>query len=166
MYLYITQLILYESVGIHLSTIQNIVIGIGVLIGILLFNKTNPTSIKAILIGLIISIGLPFISSNILIIDITFWIFGILTLIFLSYNLLNKNWLNFIVVFFAFASFLFGLMNWQYYNGLLISMIIPVICYFVILKNWESNINLLSILSILGLYELALFLGEIGQLLN
>ena len=149
-----------------MSTIQDILIIIGILIGAFLFHRTKPILIKGILIGLILSIGLPFLSTKLIIINITYWIFGILTLIFSIYNLLNRTWLNFIIGFFAFASFLFALMNCPFYNVLLILMTIPFICYIIVVKNWKMNINQLGVLTILGLYELTLVLRVIKLWLN
>ena len=149
-----------------MSTIQDIIIIIGILIGSFLFQKTKPNLMKGILIGLILSIGLPFLSTKLIIINATYWIFGILTLIFAVYNLLNKKWLNFIIGFFAFASFLFALMNWPFYNVLMILMTIPFVCYLIVTKNWKSNINQLGVLTILGLYELTLILRIVKLWLN
>ncbi len=121
---------------------------------------------KGILVGLILSIGLPFLSTKLIIINITYWTFGILALIFSIYNLFNKKWLNFIIGFFALMSFLFALMNWPFYNVLLISITIPFVCYLIIIKNWKSNINQLGVLTILGLYELTLILRIVKLWLN
>ncbi len=104
---------------------QDTIIIPGILIGAFLFQKTKPPLMKAILIGLILSIGLPFISEKSIIINVTYWAFGILTLIFSIYNLWNKKWLNFIIGFFAFMSFLFDVMRLPYYNVLVTLMVIP-----------------------------------------
>jgi hypothetical protein len=151
------------ALGKYLSAIQDIIIVIGILIGAFLFRKTKPTLIKGILLGLILSMVLPFLSTKLIIINVTYWTFGILTLILAFFNLINKKWLNFMIGFFAFLSFLFALMSWPFYNALFISMIIPFVCYLVVVKNWKLNINQLGVLTILGLYELTLILRIVKQ---
>jgi hypothetical protein len=144
-----------------LNKFQNIVIVIGILIAILLFNKTKPVLLKVVLIGIVCSIGLPLLYSEIIIINITFWVFGLLTLTYTYYNGLNKTWLNFIVGIFAFASFLFGILDLPFYNVLLFTMIFPLTCYLLIIKDWKRHINQLAILTILAFYELNLILNII-----
>lgn len=146
-------------------TYDKIIISIGVLIGLSLFKKTNPIFLKATLIGLILSFGLSFFSEKLLI-NISFFSFGILTFIFAAYSGLNKKWMNLIIGFFAFMSFLWSFMNWLLIGELRFLMLIPIICFAVILRKLRDYKNELSILTILVTYELTQFFVQIEQWLN
>ena len=74
-------------------TYEKIIIGIGILIGILLFKKTKPKLLVGILTGLIISFVLS-ITQNELLTNISFISFGILSLIFVVYSGIKRKWLN------------------------------------------------------------------------
>ena len=146
-------------------TYEIIIIGIGVLIGLSLFKKTNPIFIKGILVGLVVTFVLTFFGQQLLT-DISFFSFGILTLIFTVYSGMNKKWLNLIVGLFAFVSFFFILMNYPFANELKLLMIIPIFCYLLIFRNWKKYNNELSILTILVAYELTEFLRLAEQWIN
>jgi len=145
----------------YLELTKDIIIGLGIIIGAFLFNKTKPIHFRVILIGLIISYGLTFPTQFVLI-YLSYWIFGISTFAFSIYNGLNKKWLNFVVGLFAFISIIWEIMNWSFYGELQLLMIIPIVCYLLMCKNWKVNVNQLSILSILGFYELTQFIELIS----
>ncbi len=128
------------------------------LAGILLFRKTQPTFLKVLLIGLIIILLLTFTTQKLLI-NISFFGFGILTLIFTILSGLKKKWLNLIIGFFAFASFVFSVMHFPYSNGLKLLMIVPIISYFLSFRQRENYKNALSISTILIAYILTEFLN-------
>lgn len=134
----------------------SIIILIGVLIGIFLFNKTKPNFLKGILIGLVVSYGLSFFENELLA-DISFISFGLLSLIFTFYS--RIKWLSSIVGLFAFASFLGKLMHLPYANEMKLLMLIPILCYIMILRKWKVYESELSILTIFVAYELSQFIS-------
>lgn len=130
------------------------------LAGILLFRKTQPTFLRVILIGLIITFLLTFTTQKLLI-NISFFGFGILTLIFTVLSGLRKKWLNLIIGFFAFGSFVFSAMHFPYSNGLKLLMIVPIISYILSLRQRENYENALSISTLLIAYLFTEFLDVI-----
>ena len=138
-------------------TYQKIIIGIGILAGLFLLSKTKPTLLKAILIGLVISFGLTFFTEPLLI-NLSFFSFGVLTLIFSIHQGVKGKWTNFTIGLFAFLSFLWSLMHWPFIGELRFLMIIPIAIYvWTLIKKRETE-NGLSILTILSCYELSEFL--------
>jgi hypothetical protein len=142
-------------------TYGRIIILIGVLIGILLFKKTKPNFLKGILIGLIFSYGLSFLDNELLV-GISFLSFGFLSLIFTVYSVLKRKWLSLIVGLFVFISFIAHIMYLPYANELRLLMIVPILCYLMTFRKWESYKTELSILTIFVAYELSQFLIIIG----
>ena len=142
-----------------------IIIGIGILIGIILFKKTKPKLLVGILVGLIISFFLSFIENELLT-NISFISFGILSLIFVAYSGIKRKWLNLIIGLFAFVSFFSKLMHYPYANELKLLMIIPFVCYVLTLRKKEKYENELSILTIFVAYELSEFFKLIEQWIN
>lgn len=135
-----------------------IIILIGVLIGIFLFNKTKPNFLKGILIGLVVSYGLSFFENELLA-DISFISFGLLSLIFTIYSGIKRKWLSLIIGLFAFVSFFAKFMYWPYANELRLLMIVPIVCYLMTFRKWESYKTELSILTIFVAYELSQFIS-------
>ncbi|MDV7139772.1 hypothetical protein R3X28_12840 [Maribacter sp. TH_r10] len=137
-------------------TYQNIIIGIGLLVGLFLFPKTKPNLLRAIFIGLAISFGLSFFKEPLLL-NLSFFSFGALTLGFLIYQGLNGKWTNFVIGLFAFLSFLWSSMNWLLIGELRFLMLVPVGLYvWTLIKKRESE-NGLSILTVFACYELSEF---------
>ncbi|MEK6155687.1 hypothetical protein WIW50_20675 [Flavobacteriaceae bacterium 3-367] len=136
---------------------QKIIVGIGVLLGLLLLRRTKPTFLKAILIGLAISFGLTFFTEKLLV-NISFFSFGILTLGFSIHQGIHKKWRNFIIGLFAFLSFLWSLSHWPLIGELRFLMIIPIALYVWTLVKKRETENGLSIITILAWYELSEFL--------
>ena len=134
-----------------------IIIGIGILIGILLFKKTKPKILVGILVGLIISFVLSLIENELLT-NISFISFGILSLIFVVYSGIKRKWLNLIVGLFAFVSFFSKLMHYPYANELKLLMIVPIISYALTFRKKEKYETELSILTIFVAYELNEFI--------
>lgn len=134
-----------------------IIIGIGILIGILLFKKTKPKILVGILVGLIISFILSLIENELLT-NISFISFGILSLIFSIYSGIKRKWLNLTIGIFAFVSFFSKLMHYSYANELKLLMIVPIICYALTFRNKEKYKTELSILTIFVTYELTEFI--------
>lgn len=124
------------------------------IIGFLLFKKTKPNFSKGILIGLILSFVVSFFENQILT-NISFLIFGILSLTFSIFSGINKKWLNLIIGLFAFISFIFKAMHYPYANELKLSMLIPVLCYVLAIRKWEYHKSEFSILTIFVAYELS-----------
>jgi hypothetical protein len=145
--------------------IEIIIYGIGILIGLFLFGITKPKFVKGILIGLIICFVLTFFKNQLLS-TICYVGFGILSLIYSVYSGINKNWRNLIIGFFAFTSFLFGMLHWNYGGELQMSMIIPIVIYLTILVKWRKYKSQLSVLTIFVAYEVSVFLTIIKQWIN
>lgn len=49
-------------------------------------------------------------------------------------------------------------MHFPYANELSLLMVIPILCYLLILKKWKSHLNGLSILTIFVAYQLGEFI--------
>jgi hypothetical protein len=138
-------------------TYQNFIIGIGILVGLFLLPKTKPNFQRTILIGLVISFGLSFFKEPLLL-NLSFFSFGALTLGFFISQGLKRKWTNFVIGLFAFLSFLWSLMNWLLIGELRFLMIVPVGLYiWTLIKKRESE-NGLSILTVLACYELSEFI--------
>lgn len=144
---------------------KKIIFLIAVIIGILLFQRTKPNILKGILIGLILSIGIPFFENELLT-TISFLSFGVLVFIFSIHRGFNKKWLSLIIGLFAFILFFFRAMYFPYINELRLSMLIPILCYMMIFKKWELYKTELSILTILVAYELSEFIKLVELWLN
>ncbi len=144
---------------------EKIIVGIGILIGILLFKKTKPNLLIGILIGLVISFFLSFIENQLLT-NISFINFGILSLVFSVYSGIRRKWLNLTIGIFVFVSFFSKLMHYPYANEFRLLMIIPIACYGLTFVKKENYKNELSILTIFVAYELSEFTKLIGQWLN
>jgi hypothetical protein len=138
-------------------TYGNIIIGIGILVGIFLFKKTEPKLLVGVLIGLIISFVLSLIESELLT-NISFVSFGVLSLIFFVYSAIKRKWLNLIIGLFAFVSFFSKLMHYPYANELKLLMIVPIVCYALTFRKKEKYKNELTILTIFIAYELTEFI--------
>lgn len=138
-----------------------IIIGIGVLIGLLVFNKTKPDFLKVILIGLSICYGLGYFV-EFPIGTVAFMLFGILALIFAIYCGKNNKWIGFIIGILTFLSYVWIFMSYPYANELKLMMLIPIICYAWTLKKYRNYAEEFSILTILVSYEISEFLILIG----
>ena len=136
---------------------EKTIIGIGILIGILLFKKTKPKILVGILVGLIISFAISFIENQLLA-NISFISFGILSLIFSVYSGIKRKWLNLIIGIFAFVSFFSKFMHFPFANELKLLMIVPIISYAVTFIKKEKYENELSILTIFVAFELSEFI--------
>ena len=146
-------------------TLEKIIIGIGILIGIILFKKTKPNFLVGILVGLIISFIVSFFE-NILLRNISFYSFGILSLIFFIHSGFKRKWLNLIIGLFVFVSFFSKAMHYPYANELKSLMIIPILSYVLTFRKWENHKCELSILTIFVAYELSEFIKLTEQWLN
>jgi len=142
-----------------------IIIGVGILIGIILFKKTKPKFLAGILAGLIVSFILSFIENELLK-NISFISFGILSLIFVIYSGIKRKWLNLIIGLFAFVSFFSKLNHYPYATVLKLLMIIPIACFILTLRKKEKYENELSILIIFLAYSLSEFIKLTEQWIN
>ncbi len=153
----------YDFFGLTLSiyklnmTFGRIILLIGMIIGTLLFQKTKPIFMKVILIGVLMSLSVSFFE-NLTLNTISFVTFGLLSLAFSIYCVVNKKWLNLLIGLFAFISFLFKLYHYPFTNELKLIMLAPLIAYLFILKNPKHHFNELSVSTILIAYELTEFL--------
>jgi len=137
---------------------EKIIVGISALIGLLLFNKTKPVFLKVLLLILISLFIISFYEDSLWLNTISFFGFGMLSILFCVYNGIKKKWLNLIIGLFAFAAFFFKLNHYPFANELRLSMIIPILIYLVLLLKSKFEHNQLSILTILVAYELSCFL--------
>jgi hypothetical protein len=139
-------------------TYYNIIILIGVLIGLFLFKRTKPIFLKVILIGLVLSF-IIFIFEIRPLIYVAFFSFVVLSLIFTFYS--GIKWLSSIIGLFAFASFFGKLMHLPYANEMKLLMLIPILCYIMTFRKWETYKSELSILTIFAAFALSEFLSMI-----
>lgn len=131
-----------------------ILIGIGVLIGLLLFKQTKPLYLKVVLIGLSITYGLGYFAVFPLG-TVSFLLFGVFVLAFSVWCGLNKKWIGLIIGFFTLISFIFNLVSFPYAYELKLAMLIPIISYALIFRKLDTYKYELSILTILVSYELS-----------
>ena len=141
---------------------QKIIFGIGVIVGLVLFKKTNPILLKLILIGLAVCYVLGLLNHQITS-TIGFVGFGILSLTFGIYSANKKMWLNMIIGFSASITIIHSIMNWPFYGIMQFAMITPIICYLIICLNWKKYINEFSISTILTFYMTTLFVDFISK---
>ncbi|WP_298900052.1 hypothetical protein [uncultured Psychroserpens sp.] len=146
-------------------TLGKLIISIAVLIGILLFNKTNPKVFKVILLGFILSFISSFFDKD-FIIDVSFLTFGFLTLSFLIYVIDNKQWLSSIIVVFPLLSFIFKSQHWPYASEIQTLMIVLIIAYVIALNNLKNYKNQISILTILVAYSISEVLRFVNYLIS
>ncbi len=130
---------------------------IAVLIGLLFYKKTKPRLLKILLLSLCFSIVLSFFNNPYL--TISYFTFGATILIFSIYCLVKQKWLSFIIGGFYFTSFMMQVLHWKYGNEMKLLMIIPIISFFIILKNRKKHINEFSILLIIFADQLPRFLS-------
>lgn len=128
-----------------------------IIIGIFQFKRTTPMLLKRILVGLIVSITLSFFDNTILKF-FSLLTFGVLSLVFSIHSLINKKWFALVIGFFVFISFVFKSMHFPYANELSLLMVIPILCYLLILKKWKYHLNRLSILTFFVAYQLGEFI--------
>jgi hypothetical protein len=133
------------------------------LVGLTLIFKTKPHLLKIVLIGLGLSFGLTFFRQS-LALNIAIISFGVLTIIFSVYCILQKKYLAFIIGLFGVLSFLWSFFNYEFSGFIQASMIIPVICYIVILTKLKKNISELSVLTILATFEMTEFINYLIKL--
>ena len=135
-------------------TQQEIIFGIGIVAGLLLYPKTKQTIIKVILIGLIISLGLAFFKNQLLT-NLSFFSFGILTLVFSIQQSVIGKWTNSVIGLFAFLSFIWSLFQYPFIGELRLLMLLPIGIYiWTLIKKWKTE-NGLSVLTVLAFYELS-----------
>lgn len=130
---------------------------IGVIFSLFFFKKTHPKSLKWILIGLVLSVVIPFLSISYFS-TIAYFSFGILSLMFTIYSYKNKKYLGMIISLFVVISFLFATLNFPFLNELRLMMIIPTLSFVFIFKWLNIYKGELSILVIFVAYELGEFL--------
>jgi hypothetical protein len=144
---------------------ERIIFGIGVLIGLLLIRQTKPMLLKIILIGLALSVGLSFLSENINI-NISFFSFGALTLIFTIWSILKSKWTGMIIGLFAFLSFTWSYMNFSHWGILQFLMLIPLGFYTWTLFNKKDFKNELGVFTALASFELTEFILCISRMMS
>ena len=137
-------------------TISILIMLVGILIGAMLFRQTQPKILQVILIGLILSLTLPFLNVPILS-TISFYLFGILNFIFILFSLKNNKKLSIIIAFLVFLSFLINMMHFPYVNEIRILMLIPILCFILVLKKSKLYKPELSILVIFFAFALREF---------
>ena len=131
-----------------------ILIGIGVLIGLLLFKQTKPLFLKAVLIGLSVSYGLGYFAEFPMG-TVSFILFGVFALVFSVWCGLYKKWIGMIIGIFTVLSYIFKLIGFPYAYELKLAMLIPIISYALIFRNLKAYRTELSILTILVSYEIS-----------
>jgi len=138
-------------------TLTKVLFGIGIVAGLLMFNRTKPILLKIVLVALALSMALAFFEDYINI-NIPYFGFGFLTLGFTVWCGIEGKWTSLVIGLFAFLSFLWSYLNWSLIGELRFLMIAPIIIYiWTLIKKRESE-NALSILTLLVFFELSDFL--------
>ena len=145
--------------------VEILIFRIGILIGLLLFGITKQKFVKGILIGLIISYALSFFKIQLLT-TVGHISFIILCLVYSIHSVINKNWRNLIIGFFAFASLLFGILHWNYGGEVQLSMLIPIVAYLSLFTKWRKYKSEISVLTIFVAYEISQFVVVTQQWIN
>lgn len=144
--------------------ISQLFVLLAALAGVFLFwHKTSSTLLKGILIGLIICATAGF-SKQTYIVDSTYFIFGVLALIFSGYAFINKKWFALIIAAFTFLSVCSSFFFYDYLESIKFLMIVPIITMLFIIKEWHKHINELSILGVFSIYALTQFLQAVHVL--
>ncbi|PWH84679.1 hypothetical protein DIT68_13215 [Brumimicrobium oceani] len=78
-------------------------------------------------------------------------------MVFAVFSLKKKKYLAFFISFFIFSSFLMKTTNFQFANSMGYLMLIPIICFVLILSNFKNYKNELSILVIFTAYNMGEF---------
>ena len=145
-------------------SIGKLIISLAVFTGILLFKKTNPKFLKIILLGYILSFISSFFDEN-LPINISFLSFGILTFIFIANSIYSKKWLSIIISLSMLISFIFKVQHWPYALEIQMMMIVPIIAYVLIIKNYNEHKDQISILTILVAYAISEIIRFVNYLI-
>lgn len=128
----------------------------------MLFNKTKPDFLKAILIGFSVCYGLGYFAEFPLG-TFAFILFGILALLFVIWCGKNNKWIGFLIGVFTLISYVWMFLSYPYANELRLMMIIPIFGYVWALTKYRNYKKELSILTILASFELSEFLIIIGS---
>ena len=129
-------------------------IGIGVLIGLLLFKQTKPLFLKVILIGLAITYGLGYFAEFPLG-TVAYVLFAVFALAFSVWCGFKEKWVGLIIGSFTVFSYIFNLMSFPYAYELKLTMLIPIISYALIFSKLRTYKNEFSVLTILVSYEIS-----------
>jgi len=136
---------------------------IAALAGVVLFwTKTQPKLLKALLIGLLVCAAAGFSKQNYFI-DSSFFLFGILALIFSIYSYLNKKWLAFVIGGFAMLSVCSSFFMYDYVGLIRYFMVVPIIAMLVVIKDWKKHSSELAILMVFSVYEYCQFLQAVFE---
>lgn len=142
-------------------SIGRTIIAIGVCIGILLFQKTKPKFLRAILTAFILSFLASFFDGK-LFFSFSFLIFGISVLSYFTYSIYHKHWLPASISLFALVSFVFQAQHWPYGSEIRAVMLIPIIVFLITIFNFKKYENQISVLSIIVSYEISEFINLFG----
>ena len=145
--------------------IYRIIIILGILCGLILLKKSESNFIKIIFFGLTVTFGISFLEGS-LWKNIAFYGFYSTNLIFTVYCFINRKWYPFIIAFFGFLLFIWAGFNWIYAWEIKLLMIIPLICFTLILQNWKKYKNELSVLIVLASDELTELMRLIASWIN
>ena len=124
-------------------TLPKVLFGIGIVLSLLLFNKTKPVLLRIILIALALSMGLAFFEDYINI-NIPYFGFGVLTLGFTIWSGIEEKWNCLFIGLFAFLSFLWSYLHWPFVGELRFLMVVPIIIYiWTLVKKGNRKMHLL-----------------------
>ena len=135
-----------------------IIFYLGLLSSAALFHKTQPPLLKGILVALIFSMFIAYLSDNSVVITVFYAIFATVALVYSTYSALHGKWIYVVVGVFTVLYYLFTTFYWPFLPILLLLMIIPLVCYVIILRRWKWHQTNLGILTIMASSELNWFI--------
>ena len=136
-----------------------IIFYLGLLLSAALFHKTHPSLLKGILAALIFSMITAYLSENSVVITASYALFATVALVYSTYSALQGKWIYVVVGVFTVFYYLFTTFYWSYLPILLLLMIIPLVCYAIILRRWKSHQSNLGVLTIMASSELTWFIS-------
>lgn len=143
-------------------TYHNLIFGIGILIGLLMFKRTKPVLLKILIIGFAVCYIMPMFRSQITI-NIGFFGFGFLTMIFIVWSLLKSYWIGVLTSFFALTVLMWRILHWEFLWEIRFLLIIPILWYVYLLIKKKTEKNEFSVLTIITAFNLTEFLTLIER---
>ncbi len=143
-------------------TYHTLILGVGILMGLLMFNKTKPIFLKILIIGYLICYIMPMFNSQITI-NIGFFGFIILTLIFLVWSLFKWYWIGVLTSFSAIIVMIWRTLHWEFLWEIRLLLLISILWYAYLLIKKRTEKNEFSILTIITAFNLTEFLSLIER---
>lgn len=143
-------------------TYINLILGIGILIGLIMFKRTKPILLKILIIGYVICYIMPMFNSQTAL-NIGYFGFLFLTLIFLIWSLFKWYWIGVLVSFSTLIVMIWRVLHWEFLWEIRFLLIIPILWYAYLLLRKKTEKNEFSVLTILTAYNMTEFLTLIER---